>query len=212
MKKLTFTLLLISILTSCCAVSTAAYTEQHDGSTSAVSIRIDQQEKDRIKKLVKTGYAGDYTLQWAKEHDYKESDKVKWVNIKGYSSCTNYLIWVSIAYQRLNVFTGSKGHWNLNNSFIIGTGIPGRDTPTGVWKLIKKNSQGWTTSDYTVKPVVTFINEKYGFHSRLYYPDSTKVWDSKIGFPCSHGCIRMYTNDIKWFYDNIPLGTTVIVY
>lgn len=179
---------------------------------SAVSIKIDQQEKSRVKALIKTGYHGDYTLKWAKEHDYKESDKVKWVNIKGYSSRTKYLVWVSIAYQRLNVFTGSNGNWNLTKTFVIGTGAPGRETPTGVWKTIYKNSKGWTTSRYTVKPVITFINDKYGFHSRLYTPDFSGIYDGRIGFPCSHGCIRMYTNDVTWFYEHIPLGTTVVVY
>jgi lipoprotein-anchoring transpeptidase ErfK/SrfK len=210
MKKHLLTVLIIFMLIASQLNTASAYT---DGSKAcAVSVQIDQKEKDRIKALIKTGYKGDYTLQWAKEHDYKESDKVKWVNIKGYTSNTKYLVWVSIAYQRLNVFTGSKGNWNLTNTFIIGTGVRGRETPTGVFKLIDRNPGGWTTSIYTVKPVVTFINEKYGFHSRLYYPGSTKIYDAKIGFPCSHGCIRMYTNDVAWFYEHIPLGTTVVVY
>jgi lipoprotein-anchoring transpeptidase ErfK/SrfK len=179
---------------------------------SAVSIHLDSQEILRVKKLVKTGYRGNYTLNWAKEHDYKESDKVKWVNINRYESQTHYLVWVSIAYQRLNVFTGSAGNWNLDRSFIVATGKSGRDTPVGVWRLLAKKSGGWTTAAYTVKPVVNFINEKYGFHSRLYYPDSTTVYDSRIGFPCSHGCIRMYTTDVDWFYKNVPINTTVVVY
>lgn len=179
---------------------------------SAVCININQKEISRVKALVKTGYKGNYTLKWAKEHDYKESDKVKWVNIKGYSSKTDYLIWVSIAYQRLNIFSGSAGNWNLQQTFIIGTGAPGRDTPAGVWRLINKSSKGWSTSKYTVKPVISFINDKYGFHSRLYYPNSTRIYDDKIGFPCSHGCIRMYSDDLSWFYRIVPLKTTVIVF
>ena len=180
--------------------------------SSAVSIHMDGAEIQRVKNLVKTGYRGNYTLKWAKEHDYKESDKVKWVNVSRYSSQTGYLVWVSIAYQRLNVFTGSAGNWNLDRSFIVATGRQGRDTPTGVWKLLRRNPGGWTTTAYTVRPVVNFINDKYGFHSRLYRPGSTTVTDSRIGFPCSHGCIRMYSQDIAWFYEHVPIGTTVVVY
>jgi len=211
MKKPAITMVLTYILILCTLLSSLA-NSTIVSVKSAVSIQMDQTERARIKALIKTGYHGDYTLKWAHEHDYKELEKVKWVNIKGYSSRTKYLVWVSIAFQRLNVFTGSTGNWNLSETFIRGTGAPGRETPTGVWKTIDKNSKGWTTSKYIVKPVITFINEKYGFHSRLYTPDFSKICDGRIGFPCSHGCIRMYTNDVAWFYENVPLGTTVVVY
>ena len=212
MKKSMIIVVLTLILTASCPTRPSAAESLTVCGKSAVCIHMDSQEITRIKNLVKTGYRGNYTLQWAKEHDYKESDKVKWVNIRGYSSTTGYLVWVSIAYQRLNVFKGTNGNWNLDRSFIIATGKQGRDTPVGVWKLLRRNPGGWTTSAYTVKPVVNFINDRYGFHSRLYRPGSTTVWDSSIGFPCSHGCIRMYTTDITWLYDNVPLGTTVVVY
>ena len=34
----------------------------------------------------------------------------------------------------------------------------------------------------------------------------------KIGKPASHGCIRMLDEDAKWFYENIPHGTMVIIH
>lgn len=34
----------------------------------------------------------------------------------------------------------------------------------------------------------------------------------KIGKPASHGCIRMIEEDAKWFYENIPHGTMVIIH
>jgi lipoprotein-anchoring transpeptidase ErfK/SrfK len=212
MKKLICTFVIICIFSITCNAGSASAETSVALKNSAVSINIGRQEANRVKALVKSGYRGNYTLKWAKEHDYRESDKVKWVNIKGYSSRTNYLVWVSTAYQRLNVFTGSAGNWNISKTFIIGTGVSGRDTPAGVWKLLGKSQRGWTTSLYTVKPVVNFINGKYGFHSRLYSPDFSKIYDGRIGFPCSHGCIRMYTDDIRWFYENVPVGTTVVVY
>ncbi|MBQ3404696.1 MAG: L,D-transpeptidase, partial [Oscillospiraceae bacterium] len=32
------------------------------------------------------------------------------------------------------------------------------------------------------------------------------------GYPVSHGCVRMYTSDVQWIYNNCPIGTTVVVY
>lgn len=171
-----------------------------------------QKEIDRVLALVTTGYKGNYTLQWALDHDYAGGDKVIWVNAKGYESKTDYLIWVSIAYQRANVLMGSKGSWKLVKTFLVGTGAKGTDTPLGTWRIIAKLARGWTNDVYTVKPVVNFINASYGFHSRIYYPGTTKIQDKRIGFPCSHGCIRMYTEDIAWIYDTIPIGTTVVIY
>lgn len=34
----------------------------------------------------------------------------------------------------------------------------------------------------------------------------------KIGKPASHGCVRMNEEDAKWFYENIPHGTMVIIH
>lgn len=165
-----------------------------------------------VLALVKTGYQGNYTLAWAQANDYTDTAKTIWVNAKGYTSKTNYLVWVNIAYQRVNIFTGSAGNWTLTNNFIVGTGASGNDTPTGVFKIIGRSTRGWTTKTYTVKPVIFFLNSAYGFHSRLYDPGTTKINDARIGFPVSHGCVRMYDADVAWFYKNIPTGTTVVVY
>ena len=165
-----------------------------------------------VLALVRSGYQGDYTLAWAQSNDYDDGVKAAWVNAKGYSSKTDYLVWVNITHQRVNVFTGSAGDWSLDKSFIVGTGATGHDTPTGVFKVIGRSTRGWTTKAYTVKPVIFFLNSAYGFHSRLYDPGTTKINDTRIGFPVSHGCVRMFDEDVAWFYDNIPTNTTVIVY
>ena len=166
-----------------------------------------------VLKKVTTGYKGDYTLEWAEENDYSSYEKEVWVNAKEYSSDTKYLIWISIAHQRVNIFKGSKGNWELHHSCIVGTGAPGRGTMLGVCKTTYKQKTGWTTSDYTCKPVVRFREGTgYAFHSRLYYPNSDRIKDARIGYPISLGCIRMYDEDIQFIYDNIPNGTTVVIY
>jgi lipoprotein-anchoring transpeptidase ErfK/SrfK len=111
------------------------------------------------------------------------------VNAKGYSSKTEYLVLVSIAYQRVNVFTGSAGNWNLVKTFIVGTGAPGHSTPTGVFTIIGKRSAGWTTSTYTVKPLINFLT------TRSLHPGCIIRGRHRQGrsgsVPVSHGCIRM---------------------
>lgn len=168
-------------------------------------------EIQRVLGLVTLGYKGDYTTAWAEKNDLTASDKEIWVNAKGYTSGTPYLIWVNLAYQRANVFLGSEGNWKLIRSCLVGTGASSSATPVGVWKTTYKQT-GWYTSSYTVKPIVRFKGGGYAFHSRLYYPGSSTLKDASIGYPVSHGCVRMLDEDIQFLYDYIPDGTTVVIY
>lgn len=167
-----------------------------------------------VLKTVTSGYAGNYTLAWAQNNDYRPEIKTAWVNLKGYSSNTNYLIWVNLTYQRVNVFTGSQGNWKLVRSCLCGSGKAGTATPRGVYTTSYKQSS-WNYGSYYCGPIVRFNGSSgLAFHSRLeYWPmNSDRYYDARIGFPISHGCLRMYNDDIWYLYNNIPSGTTVVVY
>lgn len=172
-----------------------------------------QQEQARVLALVTTGYKGNYTLSWAQSHDYTPMEKKIWVQAKGYSSKTDWLIWVNLSMQRVNIFHGTQGNWDLWHSCIVGTGASGTGTPVGVYSTTYKSAAGWTTSTYNVHPVVGFkTGTGYAFHSRLYYPNGKTMMDYSIGYPISHGCVRMYDEDVAYIYNNVPIGTTVVVY
>lgn len=172
-----------------------------------------QKDADRVLALVTTGYKGNYTRAWAENHDYTPWEKKTWVDAKGYGSSTGWLIWVNTATQHVNIFQGSKGDWYLCYTCVVGTGASSTSTPVGVYKTTYKSAAGWTTSTYTVRPVVGFNQGTgYAFHSRLYYPGSQKIKDASIGYPISHGCVRMYDEDVNYIYNNVPTGTTVVVY
>lgn len=169
-------------------------------------------EVSRVLSTVTSRYAGNYTLQWALDNDYDQQTKTIWMNAKGYSSTTKYIIWVNLTYQRVNIFEGSKGNWTLIHEYLCGSGA-GDCTPRGTFTVFGRSAAGWTTSTYNCRPVVNFkTGSGYAFHSRLYDPTHSYLTDPSIGFPVSHGCIRMYDEDVQWIYDNIPTGTTVVVY
>ena len=88
------------------------------------------------------------------------------------------------------------------------------DAPTGLTTVSYKSAERLGRPDtYTVRPVVGFYpGTGYAFHSRLCYPGTDTEYDFSAGYPVSHGCVRMYKNDIKWIYNNIPVGTTVAIY
>lgn len=167
---------------------------------------------DRVLERVTSLYAGDYTLQWALDNDYDAMTKTIWANARGYSSTTQYLIWVNLTYQRVNIFEGSQGSWTLIHEYLCASGA-GDCTPRGTFTVFGRYAPGWTTATYNCRPVVNFkTGSGYAFHSRLYDPTHSYLTDASIGFPVSHGCIRMYDEDVQWMYDNIPTGTTVVVY
>ena len=91
----------------------------------------------------------------------------------------------------------------------------GMDTPTGYfstpvdysWRLLMGPSYG---------QYATRIYDSYLFHSVPYYSqhkDDVEYDEfNLLGTRASLGCIRLAVVDVKWIYDNCPLGTPVIIY
>ena len=180
-------------------------------------------EAPRVLSIVESKYSGDFTLEWAENNDFDVFDKELFVNHKGYTSKTEYLIWVNRDYQRANVFigTGKAGEWELHEVFIISTGLWVNTTPRGVTTIPSRNAAGWVfvETNTRVEPVVRFYPEQsspqgssYAFHSRPLDIQTREVADARIGVPASNGCIRMYCEDVWWVYHNIPDHTTVVIY
>ena len=62
----------------------------------------------------------------------------------------------------------------------------------------------------------TRIWDAYLFHSVPYYTqhkdDLEYVEFNKLGTQASLGCIRLMVVDVKWIFDNCPIGTQVVIY
>lgn len=142
--------------------------------------------------------------------DYNEATMEGFVDKKEYSSSTDYLLWVSLKTQTVNLFTGSKGNWQLVKSMPCASGTTERPTVKGEFKVRYKYWE-WNFTTYKVRYVTGFY-DGYAFHSRTYNPSFTQMLDPTINKPASHGCLRMLDEDCKYIFDNIPYGTTVVVY
>lgn len=158
----------------------------------------------------------DYT----QSEDYSTATKEGFVNQKGYSSPTGYLLWISLKTQRVNIFQGSQGGWKLIRTSPCATGTNLTPTVTGVFSVIYKTYR-WRFSDvvdgqyiddyYRVYHITGFWGGQ-AFHSRLYKSSDGSLLDGTIGMPASHGCVRMYDADCTYIYDQIPYDTTVVVF
>ena len=91
----------------------------------------------------------------------------------------------------------------------------GNDTPTGYyatpvsysWRLLMGPSYG---------QYATRIYDGYLFHSVPYYSQHKDDIEydqfNQLGTQASLGCIRLLVCDVKWIYDNCPIGTRVVIY
>lgn len=130
---------------------------------------------------------------------YTTAQKELYVNNKGYSSPTKYLIWISQYTLNTTVFKGSKGKWKVIRSMPCCVGRYGH-TPVGVKKITAK---------------VTNLYGSYG----LYFTGGPgwgnafhRLMDSNTRAAVSGGCVRLAAADLKFLYDTCPVGTTVLSY
>lgn len=129
-----------------------------------------------------------------------------------YSSSTNYLILVDRAACKVGIYTGKAGFWNQTKFWSCSPGKPSTPTVAGTFKVGIKGYYFDSGSSRCFW--YTQFRGNYLFHSVLYRKTSkpSQIIDGRIGMQLSHGCVRLDINNAKWIYDNIPQGTTVVVY
>jgi lipoprotein-anchoring transpeptidase ErfK/SrfK len=128
----------------------------------------------------------------------------------GYSSTTGYLILVDCSANRVGIFNGSQGNWSYTAFMTCTSGAASTPTKKGVFTVASRGlsfGSGYTCWYWTQ------FSGNYLFHSVLYNSGSmSSIQDGRLGINASHGCVRLSLSDAKWIYDNIPSGTTVVVY
>ena len=106
-------------------------------------------------------------------------------------------------------------------SFPIATGQASYPTPLGTWSIATKQRDPWwippPDSDWAqgAKPIppgpgnplgtrwMGLTAPLVGIHGT---PDS-----ASIGYSASHGCIRMHIPDADWLFDQVEIGTPVVI-
>lgn len=91
----------------------------------------------------------------------------------------------------------------------------GESTPEGTFQTIEKYEWRALFGDVWGQ-YATRITGHYLFHSVPYLEKdkTTLEYDeyNKLGSTASAGCIRLCVKDVKWIYDNCPIGTAVKMY
>ena len=127
---------------------------------------------------------------------------------QGYSSPSSYLLMVDTDDPRVVVFEGSRGNWNVKYIWNCCTGAIECPTVVGTFSIGGKGYSFGEGNGYSCY-YYSQISGDYLFHSQLYYPYTRVIQDGSMSKRCSHGCVRLYIDNARWIYENVPSGTTV---
>jgi len=113
----------------------------------------------------------------------------------------SYNIRISIANLRLDLFDGSR----LIRSYPVALGKIATSTPHGDFTIINKVPY---PNSYPGGPLSVFGTFWLGLSKPHYGIHGTNN-PSSIGKYVSHGCIRMYNQDVNELARKVPIGTPV---
>ena len=107
---------------------------------------------------------------------------------------------------------GANGYILPVVSFVATTGD---DTPEGTFQIPEKYRWRLMFGDVYTQYAMR-ITGSYMLHSVIFNQQDKYSLDAStynnLGVGRSHGCTRLKTGEMKWVYDNCPVGTTVIIY
>ena len=129
-----------------------------------------------------------------------------------YTSKTNYMIFINKNEHHVYILEGFRGNWKRVKDFACGDGAAYTPTPLGVFEIgdrVYYFDSGSVRCFYATR-----IHGGVMFHSTLYAQTSSPRYevDGRVGLALSHGCVRCKIQNAKWIYDNIPAGTTCVVF
>lgn len=131
---------------------------------------------------------------------------------QGYSSPTGWLVLVDTSRHRVGIFRGSRNNWQQVQFWQCTNGqIDGHETPKGVYSIGSKGYSFGESHGYSCYYWTQFYGE-YLFHSIKYNAGTLVVQDGTMGAYGSAGCVRLLIQNAKWLQDNVPSGSTVVVY
>lgn len=133
------------------------------------------------------------------------------INNRGTSSATSYLIWIDTEMKYTYVFTGSARNWTLQRAMLSTVGKPSTPTLRGTFTVGEKGSYftvdanpAWICKNYT-----QFYGD-YLIHSVVYDRYGNLV-DGRLGMELSLGCVRVSMDNATYIYNNVPRGSRVYV-
>jgi len=122
-------------------------------------------------------------------------------------------LWVEVKLGERHSVTVYKGSRIIKHLPASG-GLPESPTPTGYFYTQDRGYSFWSSKFGEGATYWVRLAGQILVHS-VPRDDRWKIKGeehAKLGLPASHGCIRLDEDDARWFYENIPQGTLVIIH
>ena len=129
-------------------------------------------------------------------------------------SASRYNIILNCKTNKLGYFKDGK----MVKEFPVATGKASTPTPKGKFKIVNKIKNrpyysGGIPGGSPKNPLGDrWLGLKVGFTYGTTYAIHGNNNESSIGKYVSGGCIRMHNKDVRWLFDQIPVGTMVVIY
>ncbi len=160
-------------------------------------------------RVIAAGLRDVYECAW---EPWADHGLVGWIKVKAYrmgyflaesvvqvSFIPRDAVIVSKADQKVFHFADGK----LCDVFTCSTALPKYDLDAGTYRVYLREPKHWSREWEVWMPNSLFFHRGYALHA------TTMIRD--LGKPASHGCIRLHPRDAKKLYDEVPVGTPVIV-
>ncbi len=99
---------------------------------------------------------------------------------------------------------------SLVKEFTISTGRKGYETPLGKYCILTKRERVWSKKWKTLMVYWQSITEPSPLRNGIHALEG-KSYEKKLGYPASHGCIRLSKNDAKWLFSWTEIGDSVFI-
>jgi lipoprotein-anchoring transpeptidase ErfK/SrfK len=120
-------------------------------------------------------------------------------------------VFVSISQQRMYVYNNGR----LVYRWKVSTGLPGRNTARGNFRVQSKYPEAWSSIWRLRMPywlgiydVGTYEN---GIHALPINSRGQRLWGGLLGSPASFGCVILSTENAATLYRWVSVGTPVII-
>ncbi len=116
---------------------------------------------------------------------------------------------VSLSRQIMTLFENGR----QLNQFLVSTGKVGMPTPTGEFKIMRKEANHWSGKYKLWMPFsMSFASGGYYIHELPYWPNGYREGESHLGHRVSHGCIRLGIGPAKYVFDWSEIGTPIYIH
>ena len=110
---------------------------------------------------------------------------------------------------------GANGYIIPVKRFACSVGLPATPTPLGTFNTIEKMRWGMlmgpSWGQYCTRIVGGILFHSVAGSTKSIYNLNPANYNM-LGYPASHGCVRLCVKDAKWIYDHCKLGMQVTIY